>query len=196
MLESRGVDDPEIQQRLVATIFTRISSVVMATVCELIVGATAMFIDPHPIFMVWIALCFSLLLIRLALLAWSNREAANDRSTPTALAIGLSLAWISVIGFGCLICDLSGDPALQVLSNVCVTAILGGLIARNASTPRLALTQAADPAPSSPAVRRRPSRRLLQDKRRDRLAAHGASRQRQPDAAGSADRPPQPDARH
>jgi diguanylate cyclase (GGDEF)-like protein len=143
VLKSKGVDDPDIQQRLVATIFTRVSSLLMAASCELIVGAAAILTHPRPIFFVWVALSFSFLVIRLGVLAWSNSAAEHGRPTPTSLVVVLSLIWISVIGFGCLACDLSGDNALQVLSNVCITAILGGLICRNASTPRLAITQVA-----------------------------------------------------
>ena len=141
LLGSRGVDDPELKQRLIATIFTRVSSVVAASLCELIVGVTALLSRPRPLFVVWVTFSLGMLGARLLVLIWSNRRANQGRATPTSLAVVLSLAWIAVIGFGCLICDLSGDTALQVLSNVCITAILGALIARNAATPRLAIAQ-------------------------------------------------------
>ena len=141
LLGSRGVDDPELKQRLIATIFTRVSSVVAASLCELIVGVTALLSRPRPLFVVWVMFSLGMLGARLLVLTWSNRRANQGRATPTSLAVVLSLAWMAVIGFGCLVCDLSGDTALQVLSNVCITAILGALIARNAATPRLAIAQ-------------------------------------------------------
>ncbi|MHB8286776.1 MAG: putative bifunctional diguanylate cyclase/phosphodiesterase, partial [Caulobacteraceae bacterium] len=143
MLKSKGVEDPQIQQRLVAALFTRISSLLMAASCELIVGVTALVVHPRPVFFVWFGLSLSFLLIRLGLLTWCARQVKYGRPTPTSLVVSLSLVWISIIGFGCLVCDLSGYNDLQVLSNICVTAILGGLIARNASTPRLAIAQVA-----------------------------------------------------
>lgn len=143
VLKSEGVDDPQIQQQLIATIFTRLASLMMAAICELIVGAVAIVTHPRPIFFLWVGLSIGSLAVRLGLLVWCDRQVRLGGQAPTAWAVVLSLLWIAVIGFGCLVCDLSGDTALQVLSNVCVTAILGGLIARNASTPRLAMTQVA-----------------------------------------------------
>lgn len=115
----------------------------MAAICELIVGAVALINHPDLIIFVWVSLSAGMLVFRVVLLTWANRQAARGRSTPTAIVILSSLVWIAVLGFGCLVCDLSGDTGLQLLSNVCITAVLGGLIARNASTPRLAITQVA-----------------------------------------------------
>ncbi len=141
LLGSRGVEEPRLRQILIANMFTRTSSMVTAAVSELIVAATAMLMQPNAKFAAWIFASTTLLLMRLGLLGYSKHAVGRGRATPTAWLIVTSLTWAAMIGVGALLCDLSGDAALQVLSNVCVTAILGGLIARNASTPRLALAQ-------------------------------------------------------
>ncbi|WP_429431819.1 putative bifunctional diguanylate cyclase/phosphodiesterase [Paraburkholderia sp. GAS33] len=52
-----------------------------------------------------------------------------------------SIVWSALFGFGSLLCNVSGDPTLFLLGNVCAVGVIGGLAGRNAGIPHLVLIQ-------------------------------------------------------
>ena len=124
-----------------ANLFTNASSLLMAAVSELIVAVAALVIHPNPAIAIWFVFGLLLLAVRLLLLRAAGRAVVRGLATPTDLLIMGSLVWAAQFSLGCILCDITGDPTLQVLANVCATALIGALIGRYAGTPRLAITQ-------------------------------------------------------
>ncbi|MCC8393504.1 EAL domain-containing protein [Paraburkholderia sp. MMS20-SJTR3] len=132
---------PDNRQVLLANLFTRTASIVFASICELSVCATAFYLYPIPLYAAWGIAVVALLIARLALIWLCRTRAAQGRPTPTSAFLFASLLWSVLFGFGTLLCNISGNPTLFLLGNVCAVGVIGGLAGRNAGTPRLALLQ-------------------------------------------------------
>ena len=132
---------PDNRQILLANLFTRTSSIVFASICEISVCATAFYLYPIPLYAAWGIAVVALLIARLALIWLCRRRSEQDRPTPTSAFLLASLLWSVLFGFGTLLCNISGNPTLFLLGNVCAVGVIGGLAGRNAGTPRLALLQ-------------------------------------------------------
>ncbi|RKT22835.1 diguanylate cyclase/phosphodiesterase [Paraburkholderia sp. RAU2J] len=132
---------PENRQILLAHLFTRTSSIIFASICEISVCATAFYLYPIPLYAAWGIAVVVLLLARLALIWLCRKRSAQNRPTPTSAFLLASLLWSVLFGFGTLLCNISGDPTLFLLGNVCAVGVIGGLAGRNAGTPRLAMLQ-------------------------------------------------------
>ncbi|NPD66149.1 bifunctional diguanylate cyclase/phosphodiesterase [Lichenicola cladoniae] len=123
--------------------FTRTSSFVGAAVSELIVAAIAIILQGTAVFIAWATAGFTILAWRLGIIFMARRSVRLGRSVSAGwMAVG-SIVWAIELGCGALICNMSGVPALQLLSVACVVSTVSGLSARNSSTPRLAVTQLA-----------------------------------------------------
>ncbi len=112
-----------------------------AAVSEMVVAIVATYLDTTPPVIAWLASGLLLLLLRLAIIAGARRKLTRGEQAPTGLLAVSSLIWSANLGVGGMLCNLSGDPVLQMFSNACVSSIVAGLAARNAGTPRLAMTQ-------------------------------------------------------
>lgn len=132
---------PDNRQILLANLFTRTASIVFASVCEISVCATAFYLYPIPLYAAWGSAVVALLFVRLALIWLCRRRSAQNRPTPTSAFLFASLLWSVLFGFGALLCNISGNPTLFLLGNVCAVGVIGGLAGRNAGTPRLAMLQ-------------------------------------------------------
>ncbi|CAB3796274.1 hypothetical protein LMG28614_04334 [Paraburkholderia ultramafica] len=132
---------PDNRQILLANLFTRTSSIIFASICEISVCATAFYLYPIPLYAAWGIAVVALLIARLTLIWLCRRRSAQDRPTPTSAFLLASLLWSVLFGFGTLLCNISGNPTLFLLGNVCAVGVIGGLAGRNAGTPRLALLQ-------------------------------------------------------
>ncbi|MFM0039557.1 EAL domain-containing protein [Paraburkholderia strydomiana] len=132
---------PENRQILLAHLFTRTSSIIFASICEISVCATAFYLYPIPLYAAWGSAVVALLFARLALIWLCRKRSAQNRPTPTSAFLLASLLWSVLFGFGTLLCNISGDPTLFLLGNVCAVGVIGGLAGRNAGTPRLAMLQ-------------------------------------------------------
>ncbi|CAB3800500.1 putative signaling protein [Paraburkholderia fynbosensis] len=132
---------PENRQILLAHLFTRTSSIIFASICEISVCATAFYLYPIPLYAAWGIAVVALLLARLALIWLCRKRSAQHRPTPTSAFLLASLLWSVLFGFGTLLCNISGDPTLFLLGNVCAVGVIGGLAGRNAGTPKLAMLQ-------------------------------------------------------
>jgi diguanylate cyclase (GGDEF)-like protein len=132
---------PENRQILLAHLFTRTSSIIFASICEISVCATAFYLYPIPLYAAWGSAVVALLFARLALIWLCRKRSAQNRPTPTSAFLLASLLWSVLFGFGTLLCNISGDPTLFLLGNVCAVGVVGGLAGRNAGTPRLAMLQ-------------------------------------------------------
>jgi diguanylate cyclase len=129
------------RQILLANLFTRTASIIFASICEISVCATAFYLYPIPLYAAWGTAVVALLIARLALIWLCRRRSAQGRPTPTSAFLLASLLWSVLFGFGTLLCNISGDPTLFLLGNVCAVGVIGGLAGRNAGTPRLAMLQ-------------------------------------------------------
>jgi diguanylate cyclase (GGDEF)-like protein len=132
---------PDNRQILLAHLFTRTASIIFASICEISVCATAFYLYPIPLYAAWGIAVVALLNARLALIWLCRTRSAQDRPTPTSAFLMASLLWSVLFGFGTLLCNISGNPTLFLLGNVCAVGVIGGLAGRNAGTPRLALLQ-------------------------------------------------------
>jgi diguanylate cyclase (GGDEF)-like protein len=132
---------PENRQILLAHLFTRTSAIIFAAICEISVCATAFYLYPIPLYAGWGIAVVTLLIARLALIWLCRKRSAQNRPTPTSAFLLASLLWSMLFGFGTLLCNISGDPTLFLLGNVCAVGVIGGLAGRNAGTPRLAMLQ-------------------------------------------------------
>jgi diguanylate cyclase (GGDEF)-like protein len=131
----------ENRQILLAHLFTRTSSIIFASICEISVCATAFYLYPIPLYAAWGGAVVALLMARLALIWLCRTRSAQNLPTPTSAFLLASLLWSVLFGFGTLLCNISGDPTLFLLGNVCAVGVIGGLAGRNAGTPRLAMLQ-------------------------------------------------------
>ncbi|HZZ09934.1 MAG TPA: EAL domain-containing protein [Paraburkholderia sp.] len=129
------------RQTLLANLFTRSASIVFAAVCEISVCATAYHHFPSTLYAAWGMAVVALLVARLLLIWICRWRSARNQSTPTSAFLAASILWSMLFGFGSLLCNISGDPTLFLLGNVCAVGLIGGLTGRNAGTPRLALIQ-------------------------------------------------------
>ncbi|MBN3846395.1 EAL domain-containing protein [Paraburkholderia sp. Ac-20342] len=132
---------PENRQVLLANLFTRTASIVFASICEISVCATAYYLYPIPLYAVWGIAVVALLGARLVLIWLCRTRSAQGLPTPTSAFLLASLLWSMLFGIGTLLCNISGNPTLFLLGNVCAVGVIGGLAGRNAGTPRLALLQ-------------------------------------------------------
>lgn len=131
----------ENRQILLANLFTRTASILFASVCEISVCATAFYLYPIPLYAAWGIAVVALLIVRLVLIWLCRTRSEQGLPTPTSAFLFASLLWSVLFGIGTLLCNISGDPTLFLLGNVCAVGVIGGLAARNAGTPRLAMLQ-------------------------------------------------------
>lgn len=129
------------RQILLANLFTRTSSIIFASVCEISVCATAYYLHAKPLYASWGGAVIALLFARIALIWLCCARSNNNQPTPTSAFLFTSLLWSMLFGFGALLCNISGDPTLFLLGNVCAVGVIGGLAGRNAGTPRLVMLQ-------------------------------------------------------
>jgi len=132
---------PDNRQILLANLFTRTASIIFASICEISVCVTAFYLYPIPLYATWGIAVVALLIARLVLIWLCRTRSAQGLPTPTSAFLFASLLWSVLFGVGTLLCNISGNPTLFLLGNVCAVGVIGGLAGRNASTPRLALLQ-------------------------------------------------------
>ncbi|MGI4796882.1 MAG: putative bifunctional diguanylate cyclase/phosphodiesterase [Janthinobacterium lividum] len=141
LVGSRGVDDESKQSWLIATMFTRIGSLVGAAASELIVATIAVCLHPTIGIIIWLCSIVLILLWRIGIFIVTRTRRAQSRPALTGMFAASSVVWAVNLGIGGMLCNLSGNLVLQMLSNACTCSILAGLSVRNAGTPRLATTQ-------------------------------------------------------
>ncbi|MGI4794614.1 MAG: putative bifunctional diguanylate cyclase/phosphodiesterase [Janthinobacterium lividum] len=141
LVSSPGAEDEQKQSWLLANMFTRTMSLVGGAVSELIVAVTATVMHPTIPVVAWLCAGTLLLLWRVHIIYAARRRTAQRESTSCGTFVVSSLAWALELGIGNMLCTLSGEPVLQILSNACVFPIVAGISARNTNTPRLALAQ-------------------------------------------------------
>lgn len=129
------------RQGLLASLFTRTPEIVVASICEISVAATACYRHPTALYACWGAAILALLAARLTLIHLCRRRAASHQPTLTSPFLFASILWSALLGYGAFLCNTSGDPTLFLLGNVCAVGVIGGLAGRNAGTPRLAMIQ-------------------------------------------------------
>jgi diguanylate cyclase len=129
------------RQILLANLFTRTASIVLASICEISVCVTAFWLHPGFVYALWLISVVALLGVRLTLIRVSCERSARNEPTPTAQFLFASIMWSVLLGLGSFLCNISGDQTLFLLGNVCAVGVVGGLANRNAGTPRLVLIQ-------------------------------------------------------
>ncbi|MEM5457368.1 EAL domain-containing protein [Paraburkholderia phytofirmans] len=129
------------RQVLLANLFTRTREIVFAAICEVSVVATAYYRHPTRLYACWAGAVVALLAVRLILIYLCRRRRASGQPTLTSSFLLASILWSTLFGVGAFLCNISGDPTLFLLGNVCAVGVIGGLAGRNAGTPRLAMIQ-------------------------------------------------------
>ncbi|WGS52142.1 EAL domain-containing protein [Paraburkholderia sp. D15] len=129
------------RQVLLANLFTRTASIIFASICEISVCATAFYLYPNALYASWGSAVVALLIARLVLIWLCCTRSARGQPTPTSAFLFASVLWSALFGYGSLLCNISGDPTLFLLGNVCAVGVIGGLAGRNAGTPRLVMLQ-------------------------------------------------------
>jgi hypothetical protein len=123
----------ENRQILLANLFTRASSIVFASICEISVCATACYLYPNLLYASWTGAVVALLMVRLWLIWLCRRCSARSLPTPTSAFVLVSILWSALFGFGSLPCNISGEATLFLLGNVCPVGVFGGMAGRNAA---------------------------------------------------------------
>ena len=131
----------ENRQILLANLFTRTASIIFASICEISVCATAFYLHRTALYAGWGLAVLALLFTRLVLIYVCCQRSARGEPTPTSAFLLASIVWSALFGFGSLLCNVSGDPTLFLLGNVCAVGVIGGLAGRNAGIPHLVLIQ-------------------------------------------------------
>ncbi len=131
----------ENRQILLANLFTRTAAIVFASICEIAVCVSAVWLHPKALYAGWLAAVLALLAIRLTLIRVSCVLSDRQKPTPTSMFVFASVLWSVLLGSGVLLCNISGDQTLFLLGNVCAVGVVGGLAGRNAGTPRLVMVQ-------------------------------------------------------
>ncbi|MEJ0003679.1 MAG: hypothetical protein WDN30_09125 [Pararobbsia sp.] len=75
-------------------------SIAFASICELSVCATALYLYPHRGYALWLGAVLALLAVRLSLIAVCNRRSAHNAPTPTSAFLLASIAWSALLGLG------------------------------------------------------------------------------------------------
>jgi len=94
--------------------------------------------NPEPLFIFWAMMELLLAIVRTPVLIHGRRAVAAGRPGPSDLYILLACLWAACVGFGCLICVLSGDWVAATLAFLSAGAMVGGICLRNFAAPRLA----------------------------------------------------------
>ncbi|WP_061133527.1 GGDEF domain-containing protein [Caballeronia fortuita] len=92
---------------------------------------------PTNAFHIWLALEFAVCLARLIVLVVARRRARERKSTLTDTYVLLAPLWGATVGYGALVCVLSGDWIAATLSFLSAAAMVGGICFRNFGAPRL-----------------------------------------------------------
>ena len=93
---------------------------------------------PTPLFIFWACFEMLLALVRAPVLIAGRRAIAQGRSGPSDLYVLLACLWGASVGFGGLICVLSGDWVAATLAFLSAAGMAGGICFRNFAAPRLA----------------------------------------------------------
>ncbi len=141
LVSSPGADDEQKQSWLLSHMFTRTISLVGAAATDLIIAVTATVLHPTIPIVAWLCTGIFLLLWRLCIISAAHRRTAQGRAVASGTLVVSSLAWALELGGGNMLCSMSGEPVLQMLSNACIFPVIAGIGARNTNTPRLALAQ-------------------------------------------------------
>lgn len=134
-----GLGVPEdIRAQLIGGLFGSLPVFSAGVVNTLIVSAAvAAYMQTAP-FVAWfladLVICFA----RLIVLVKARRAALARRRTPTDLYLVLSVAWSCSVGYGALVCLMSGDWTTATLACLSGAAMVGGICFRNFGAPNLA----------------------------------------------------------
>jgi diguanylate cyclase (GGDEF)-like protein len=93
---------------------------------------------PTPLFIFWACFEMLLALVRAPVLIAGRRAIAQGRRGPSDLYVLLACLWGASVGFGGLICVLSGDWVAATLAFLSAAGMVGGICFRNFAAPRLA----------------------------------------------------------
>jgi diguanylate cyclase (GGDEF)-like protein len=93
---------------------------------------------PTPLFIFWACIEMLLAIVRAPVLIAGRRAIAQGRRGPSDLHILLACLWAASVGFGGLVCVLSGDWVASTLAFLSAAGMVGGICFRNFSAPRLA----------------------------------------------------------
>jgi diguanylate cyclase len=93
---------------------------------------------PTPLFIFWACFEVLLALVRAPVLIAGRRAIAQGRRGPSDLYVLLACLWGTSVGFGGLICVLSGDWVAATLAFLSAAGMVGGICFRNFAAPRLA----------------------------------------------------------
>jgi diguanylate cyclase (GGDEF)-like protein len=93
---------------------------------------------PTPLFIFWACFEMVLALVRAPVLIAGRRAIARGKSGPSDLYVLLACLWGASVGFGGLICVLSGDWVAATLAFLSAAGMVGGICFRNFAAPRLA----------------------------------------------------------
>ncbi|SAK43694.1 diguanylate cyclase [Caballeronia hypogeia] len=92
---------------------------------------------PSVPFDIWLALEVAVCLVRLVVLIVARKRAREGKSTLTDTYVLLAPLWGATVGYGALVCVLSGDWVAATLSFLSAAAMVGGICFRNFGAPRL-----------------------------------------------------------
>jgi diguanylate cyclase (GGDEF)-like protein len=92
---------------------------------------------PTPLFIFWACFETLLALVRAPVLIAGRRAIARGRRGPSDLYVLLACLWGASVGFGGLICVLSGDWVAATLAFLSAAGMVGGICFRNFAAPRL-----------------------------------------------------------
>jgi len=135
----------EVTAALLATLFTRTTSLVVSGLAGLVVSIAVFMRTGSPWAVAWSIADVAVLMARLALIRSFHRVGETGiRSDVGRWARAYIIGGIlssTMLGVGCFFCLLLQDQTISLLSLTVVTGTAGGLSSRNAALPRFAVVQ-------------------------------------------------------
>jgi len=127
-----------IRMQLFASLYGTLPIFLGGVINTLLVALVIAARHPTPLFIFWACFEMLLALVRAPVLIAGRRAIAQGRRGPSDLYVLLACLWGASVGFGGLICVLSGDWVAATLAFLSAAGMVGGICFRNFAAPRLA----------------------------------------------------------
>jgi diguanylate cyclase (GGDEF)-like protein len=127
-----------IRRQLFSSLYGSLPIFLGGVLNTLAVSAAIALRKPEPLFLLWAGMELLLALVRTPVLIIGRRAVAEGQRGPSDLYIILACLWAACVGYGALICVLSGDWVASTLAFLSAAAMVGGICLRNFAAPRLA----------------------------------------------------------
>ena len=138
LAQPHGDASAEVRGMLLGGLLSSPGAVMMGAASGLIVSLVAVWLDPRPLFAVFLVLQIACTALRLVLIRAPARAAAAGAAPPIDKALAIFLLWCALQGAMAFAAMRTGISVLQTLSATMTMGIIGPIFTRNYPAPRLA----------------------------------------------------------